>query len=70
MTDYFTYNKKRKEFGRSAAFDDTEVEFLGSSGSNKKNQNHGYLMMNPTKHVLDNIPATSEHAVNTERVNT
>lgn len=27
-------------------------------------------MMNPTKHVLDNIPATSEHAVNTEWVNT
>lgn len=70
MTDYYTYQKKRMEFGRSANFEDVDIEYLGGAPQIKKNQQTNYVMLNPTKHVLDNIPATSEHSVNTERVNT
>lgn len=69
MTDYFQYTKPWADFGRFPNFDDTDVEYLGSSKSYKMKEG-SYVLKNPTKHTLDNIPKWSEHQVNTERIPT
>ncbi len=62
MADFYTYQKKRKEFGRPPQFEDTETKIVGSvvpSEEQKKN----FVLRDPNKIVLDNIPVFSEHSV-------
>ena len=71
MTDYFTYGKKRKEFGKFPTFADTETKVVGFvplGGPSSFNDN--YVMRNPNFIVLDNLVEMSEHSVNTEKVST
>lgn len=69
MTDQFTYQKKRKDFGRHAQFEDTETKIVGSVIPSPDTLNN-YVQRNPNKIILDNIPQMTEHRVNTERVAT
>lgn len=69
MSDSFTYQKKREEFGRYPLFEDTEVRQLGFVRPKPKDK-EDYILRNPDKHVLDNIPVYSQHSVNTQRVAT
>jgi len=69
MTDQYTYQKKRKEFGRHAQFEDTETKIVGSVIPNADTESN-YIQRNPNKIILDNIPQMTEHRVNTERVAT
>jgi len=50
-------------------FDVTETKIVGSFAPNPR-QEEDYILRNPNKVVLDNIPSLSEHRVNTERVAT
>lgn len=65
MTEYYTYQKKREDFGRFPDFEDTEVSQIGNCRQ-IKNKDITWELKDPQKHVLDNIPITSEHSVNTE----
>jgi dynein intermediate chain 2 len=69
MTDYYTYQKKREEFGRFPMFEDTETESLAAVRQQPKFK-EDYIKRNPDKHVMDNIPKLSEHSFNTELVAT
>lgn len=62
MADSFTYQKKRKEFGRQPQFEDTDVKIVGSIPPNP-NQGATYHVRNPNKIVLSNIPQMSCHSV-------
>jgi len=62
MADQFTYSKKRKEFGRHPQFEDTETKIVGSVIPNAP-QRDLYLLREPNKLILDNIPQFSEHRV-------
>ena len=55
MADQFAYQKKRKEFGRHAQFEDTETKIVGSVIPNPS-QKQIYMLRDPNKLVLDNIP--------------
>ena len=71
MTDYFTYQKRRKEFGKFPNFADTEIKVVGFvpiGGTTLFNEN--YVIRNPNFIVLDNLAEMSEHSVNTEKVST
>jgi len=58
MADNWTYQKKRKDFGRPAQFEDTDVKIVGSIPPNA-NQSSAYHVRNPNKVVLSNIPQMS-----------
>ena len=62
MTDAYTYQKKRKEFGRHAQFDDTDTKIVGSIPPDSTQANN-YLIRDPNKVVLSNIPQMSHHSV-------
>jgi hypothetical protein len=66
MADQFTYQKKRKEFGRHAQFEDTETKIVGSVIPNPQ-QKQIYMNRDPNRMVLDNIPQFSEHKVSRSR---
>lgn len=68
MADQFTYQKKRKEFGRHAQFEDTETKIVGSVIPNTQ-QKEIYQLRDPNKLVLDNIPQFSEHRVSSSNIN-
>jgi hypothetical protein len=55
MADQFTYQKKRKEFGRCPNFEDTDTKIVGSVTPNTQ-QKDLYVLRDPNKLVLDNIP--------------
>ena len=67
MADTYTYQKKRKEFGRHAQFDDTDTKIVGSVPPDP-NQTDFFQERNPNKLVLTNLPVLSQHSVNTERI--
>jgi dynein intermediate chain 2, axonemal len=69
MTDAYTYQKKRKEFGRHAQFEDTDTKIVGSVPPDP-NCKDKFIERNPNKIVLSNVPQYSEHSVNTERIPT
>jgi len=69
MAEEFQYQKERQKFGRTGAFEDTDIQIVGSVIHNET-QEAMYQLRNPNKVVLDNIPVLSEHRVNTERVAT
>lgn len=62
MADSWTYQKKRKEFGRVPDFQDSEVKIVGSIPPNP-NQATAYHVRDPNKIVLSNIPQMSQHSV-------
>ena len=62
MTELYTYQKRRKEFGRHAQFDDTDTKIVGSIPPDPSQANN-YLIRDPNKVVLSNIPQMSHHSV-------
>lgn len=62
MIDNGTYTKKRKEYGRHPQFDDTETKLVGTIEPDANTRNN-YVLRNPNKLVLDNIPIHSQHQV-------
>lgn len=69
MADWYTYGKKRRDFGKDPKFANSEVKMLGYvPGTAEKNEE--YIDRNPNFHVLDNAAEMSEHSFNTERVST
>ena len=69
MTDAFTYQKPREEFGRPPNFSDTETKIIGFVDQ-EDDVKKTFTLQDPKIMVLDNIPKLSEHSVNTERVAT
>ncbi len=68
MGDFFvSYQKKRKEFGPPAVFEDSDMKILGVLEPNPGLLTN-YAFRSPTALLLDNTPMLSEHQVNTERV--
>lgn len=67
MADQYTYQKKRKDFGRHAQFEDTETKIVGSVIPNSQ-QKQIYMLRDPNKLVLDNIPQFSEHRVSSSNL--
>lgn len=67
MVDYFSYDRKRKEFGGAPKFSEDVLQILGNEDpdSSKAKQ---YIKKNPTTMIFDNQPLLSEHSANTERV--
>jgi hypothetical protein len=53
--DGYTYQKKRKEFGRHAQFDDTDTKIVGSVPPDP-NQPDKFIQRDPNKIVVSNIP--------------
>jgi dynein intermediate chain 2 len=62
MADSLTYQKKRKEFGRPPQFEDTETKIVGSIIPNTSISDN-YILRDPNKLIIDNIPIFSEHSV-------
>ena len=58
----YSYQKKRKEFGRHANFEDTDTKIVGSIAPDP-NQAANYKPRDPNKMVLSNIPQMSQHTV-------
>lgn len=63
MAEEFQYQKERQKFGRHAQFEDTETRIVGSVAQNKDQAEQFYVLRDPNKIVLDNIPQMSEHRV-------
>ena len=63
MAEEYQYQKERQQFGRHAAFEDTETRIVGSVNQNKATADEMYVLRDPNKVVLDNIPQMSEHRV-------
>ena len=65
MADAYTYQRKRKEFGRHAQFEDTDTKIVGSvppdTGADEQ-----FVPRDPNKLVLSNIPVLSQHSVSNE----
>jgi hypothetical protein len=55
MADQYTYPKKRKEFGRHAQFEDSDIKIVGAYAPNH-NHRDLYQLRDPNKLILDNIP--------------
>ena len=56
--DGYTYQKKRKEFGRHAQFEDTDTKIVGSVPPDP-NQPDKFIQRDPNKIVVSNIPHLS-----------
>jgi len=55
MADAYTYQKKRKEFGRHAQFEDTETKIVGSVPPDSNNADL-FVKRDPNRMVFSNIP--------------
>lgn len=62
MAEEYQYQKKRDRFGGPFGFDDTDTRIVGAISHNP-NQMSEYVMRDPNKVVLDNIPQMSQHSV-------
>ena len=63
MAEEHQYQRERKYFGRiPQGFDDTEIKIIGSHPIVPESKDL-YILRNPNKLVLDNIPQLSEHKV-------
>ena len=67
MADQFTYPRKRKDFGRHAQFEDSDTKIVGSIMPNNT-QKDLYILRDPNKLVLDNIPQFSDHKVSVKMI--
>jgi dynein intermediate chain 2 len=75
MTDIYTYQKKRREFGRHCNFQDTKTTMhIGFLPDHESDKSRGFeskevhIKRDPNFIELTNIPEMSENTVNTERV--
>lgn len=59
MAEFYTYQKKRKEYGKPVNFSDTDVKHCGYFST--LSQPYQYLERNPNFIELDNITEYSEH---------
>ena len=62
MADAYTYQKKRKEFGRFAQFEDTDTKIVGNVPP-EPGAAENFIQRDPNKVVLSNIPQLSAHSV-------
>jgi hypothetical protein len=69
MTDAFTYQKSREEFGRQPNFQNTDTQIVAVIEQDKKIKEQ-FILKDPKELVLGNMSKFSEHGVNTERVAT
>ena len=68
MNDFeYIYMKTRKEFGRYCQFEDIDPKILGVIEKNSEIISD-FVEQTVLNVTLDNIPAMSEHAVNTARI--
>jgi hypothetical protein len=58
MADAYTYQKRRKEFGRHGAFEDTDTKIVGSVPPDP-NCAEQFVSRDPNKLNLSNIAALS-----------
>ena len=63
MAEEFQYPKKRYEFGRHPNFEDVDTRIVGKMDPKLDAYANDYVLRNPNKVVLDNIPQFSEHRV-------
>ena len=63
MAEEFQYQKKRVEFGRHPNFEDVDTRIVGKMDPRMQDYKQDYVLRNPNKVVLDNIPQFSEHRV-------
>lgn len=63
MAEEFQYQKKRIEFGRHPNFEDTQTKIVGRLDQKFQEYENQYVIRNPNKVVLDNVPSFSEHRV-------
>ena len=63
MSEFFTYQKKRKEYGKPCNFSDTEIKPFGYFPAGDKPPTWSYISRDPNFVDLDNIPEYSEHVV-------
>lgn len=68
MAESYTYQKKRKEFGRHTQFEDTDTKIVGSIPPDP-NQSDFFMMRDPNKLVLSNLPVLSQHSVSFKNLN-
>ena len=62
MAEEFQYQKERKKFGRYPLFEDTETRIVCLVNPQPEMADQ-YVLRDPNKIVLDNIPQMSEHRV-------
>lgn len=62
MADAYTYQKKRKEFGRHAQFEDTDTKIVGSVPPDPSDGDK-FVERNPNKLILSNVAPLSQHSV-------
>lgn len=67
MGEFYTYQKKRRDYGKFCNFSDTEIKHWFIINPPTVAQ---YIQRDPNFIDLDNIPELTEHVVNTERVST
>lgn len=67
MVEPYTYKKKRRDFEKPTAFEDSELKSLGGYSSDTMLKKY-YINKNPSYITVDNIPMLSSHEVNTERL--
>lgn len=58
MADQYTYQKKRKEFGRHGAFEDTDTKIVGSVPPDK-NCEEQFTSRDPNRLTMSNIAPLS-----------
>ena len=68
MGEYYTYTKKRREFGKVCNFSETEIKHFGFFPTQQRTWE--YKKRDPNFITLDNVPNLSEKVINTERVQT
>lgn len=68
MADSYTYQKKRKEFGRHGQFEDTDTKIVGSIPPDP-NQTDFFMMRDPNTKILSNLPVLSQHFVSFKNSN-
>jgi len=69
MADVYEYSKARKNFGRHPQFEDSQTKMVCEQMPDPAVAEH-YLLRDPNKISMDNIPVLSQHGVQTDRVET
>jgi len=62
MTDVYEYSKARKNFGRHPQFEDSMTKMVCEQMPDSS-VSEAYLLRDPNKISLDNIPVHSQHGV-------
>ena len=63
MAEEYQYSKYRKNFGKPAQFEDFDgIKMVGTVAPEPSKQEN-FVLRNPNKLILDNIPLLSHHSV-------